>query len=74
MHRVSLIVFLYWQRAILREARGQLKEPGGRGANMAKELNGQVAIVTGAGQGVGRGVALALAGEGAKVAIPRKRR
>ena len=32
-------------------------------------LDGQIAIVTGAGQGVGRGVALAIAGEGAKVAI-----
>jgi NAD(P)-dependent dehydrogenase (short-subunit alcohol dehydrogenase family) len=32
-------------------------------------LDGQVAIVTGAGQGVGRGVALAVAKEGAKVAV-----
>jgi NAD(P)-dependent dehydrogenase (short-subunit alcohol dehydrogenase family) len=32
-------------------------------------LRGQVAIVTGAGQGVGRGVALAVAGEGARVAV-----
>src|SRR5205823_12405820 len=32
-------------------------------------LEGQVAIVTGAGQGVGRGVALAVAGEGAKVVV-----
>jgi NAD(P)-dependent dehydrogenase (short-subunit alcohol dehydrogenase family) len=32
-------------------------------------LDGQVAIVTGAGQGVGRGVALAVAKEGAKVAL-----
>src|SRR6516225_9323446 len=30
-------------------------------------LDGKVAIVTGAGQGVGRGIALALAGEGARV-------
>jgi NAD(P)-dependent dehydrogenase (short-subunit alcohol dehydrogenase family) len=32
-------------------------------------LDGQVAIVTGAGQGVGRGVALAIAAEGAHVAV-----
>ena len=32
-------------------------------------LDGQVAIVTGAGQGVGRGVALAISAEGAKVAV-----
>jgi NAD(P)-dependent dehydrogenase (short-subunit alcohol dehydrogenase family) len=32
-------------------------------------LDGQVAIVTGAGQGVGRGVALAVAAEGAKVTV-----
>jgi NAD(P)-dependent dehydrogenase (short-subunit alcohol dehydrogenase family) len=32
-------------------------------------LDGQVAIVTGAGQGVGRGIALAVAAEGAKVLV-----
>lgn len=32
-------------------------------------LDGRVAIVTGAGQGVGRGIALALAGEGARVVV-----
>lgn len=32
-------------------------------------LSGQVALVTGAGQGVGQGIALALAGEGADVAV-----
>jgi NAD(P)-dependent dehydrogenase (short-subunit alcohol dehydrogenase family) len=32
-------------------------------------LDGKVVIVTGAGQGVGRGVALALAGEGARVVV-----
>ena len=34
-----------------------------------QELAGKVAIVTGAGQGVGRGIALALARRGAKVAL-----
>lgn len=32
-------------------------------------LDGQVALITGAGQGVGRGVALAVASEGAKVGV-----
>ena len=32
-------------------------------------LDGKVAIVTGAGQGVGRGIALALAKDGARVAL-----
>ena len=36
---------------------------------MAKRLAGKVAIVTGAGRGIGRGEALALAWEGAKVVI-----
>ena len=36
----------------------------GRGA-----LHGQVAIVTGAGRGVGHAVAMALAGEGATVVL-----
>ena len=36
---------------------------------MARRLEGKVAIVTGAGQGVGRGVVLALCSEGAHVAL-----
>ena len=36
---------------------------------MAKRLAGKVAIVTGAGRGIGRGEALALAAEGAKVVV-----
>ncbi|HLV71270.1 MAG TPA: SDR family NAD(P)-dependent oxidoreductase, partial [Vulgatibacteraceae bacterium] len=32
-------------------------------------LSGKVAIVTGAGQGVGQGIALALASEGAVIAV-----
>jgi short-subunit dehydrogenase len=33
------------------------------------ELEGKVAIVTGAGQGVGRGIAAALAASGSRVAL-----
>lgn len=32
-------------------------------------LKGKIALVTGAGQGVGQGIALALAAEGARVAV-----
>src|SRR5579859_6804557 len=40
----------------------------GRGSTMG-QLDGKVAIVTGAGQGVGEGVALALADQGAAVCV-----
>jgi 3-oxoacyl-[acyl-carrier protein] reductase len=36
---------------------------------MSRSLNGQKAIVTGAASGIGRGIAIALAGEGMQVAI-----
>lgn len=39
------------------------------GSGILKKLDGKVAIVTGGGQGVGRGVALALAKEGARVCV-----
>jgi NAD(P)-dependent dehydrogenase (short-subunit alcohol dehydrogenase family) len=40
-----------------------------RRLTMAKRLEGKVAIVTGAGRGIGRGEAMALASEGAKVVV-----
>jgi meso-butanediol dehydrogenase/(S,S)-butanediol dehydrogenase/diacetyl reductase len=39
---------------------------------MSKRLEGKTAVVTGAGQGVGRGIALALAAEGAAVVVAGK--
>ncbi|MGA9121020.1 MAG: SDR family NAD(P)-dependent oxidoreductase, partial [Bacteroidota bacterium] len=33
------------------------------------KLNGQIAVVTGGGRGIGRGIALALAAEGAHVVV-----
>lgn len=36
---------------------------------MDLELNGKTALITGAGQGVGRGIAKVLAAEGAKIAV-----
>jgi NAD(P)-dependent dehydrogenase (short-subunit alcohol dehydrogenase family) len=41
---------------------------------MAARLQGQVAFVTGAGQGVGQGIAYALAGEGAAIAVAGRTR
>ncbi len=35
-----------------------------------KKLEGKVAVVTGAGQGIGRGIALAFSKEGAKLSLP----
>lgn len=41
---------------------------------MSKRLDGQVAVITGAGQGIGRGIALALAQEGCRLVLSGRRR
>jgi len=41
---------------------------------MADALKGKVAVVTGSGQGIGRAIALGMAGEGAKVVTNNRRR
>src|SRR3982074_3300803 len=42
---------------------------GGRGVGMTGMVAGKVAIVTGAARGIGRGIALLLAKEGARVVV-----
>ena len=46
-----------------------LKSPIGKGDNMSGVMEGQVGIVTGAGRGIGRGVAILMAQEGASVVV-----
>ena len=50
-------------------ARHAQTEPGGEGENAMFRLDGKIALVTGAGFGMGAGIASALAGQGAHVII-----
>ena len=43
-----------------------------REKDMQRTLQNQVTIVTGGGQGIGKGIAMVLAGEGAKVVLAEK--